>query len=289
MFKIIGADGREYGPVDEATIRRWIAENRANAQTRVQAEGATEWTPLAEVAVFAAALAAGAAAPPPPPPSPAAPRGSAEAAREAQDLLARDLSLDVFGCVGRGWDLVQNHFWETVAAWGIVLIIGTAVGLIPYVGFPASILLACVFHGGLYWFFLKKSRGLPANIGDAFSGFSGVALGQLLLLGVVSTLLWMTGLLFCILPGLYLMVAWWFAAVIVLDRNLDFWAAMELSRRVVTRNLFGVVALLFVGLLLYFVGLLACCIGLLVTGPIVTASLVEAYRDLFERRGAPAA
>ena len=33
MYKIIGTDGRPYGPVSAEEIRRWIAENRVNAQT----------------------------------------------------------------------------------------------------------------------------------------------------------------------------------------------------------------------------------------------------------------
>jgi hypothetical protein len=40
MFKIIGADGRQYGPVSTETIREWIAHGRANAETMAQAEGA---------------------------------------------------------------------------------------------------------------------------------------------------------------------------------------------------------------------------------------------------------
>jgi len=43
MYKIIGADGREYGPVTVEQIHQWIREGRANTQTMVQPEGATEW------------------------------------------------------------------------------------------------------------------------------------------------------------------------------------------------------------------------------------------------------
>lgn len=53
MYKIIGADGRQYGPVNADTIRRWIAENRVNAQSLALAEGATEWKPLIAFAEFA--------------------------------------------------------------------------------------------------------------------------------------------------------------------------------------------------------------------------------------------
>ena len=56
MYKIIGADGREYGPITADQLREWIAEGRANGQTRAQAEGAAQWKPLTEYLEFAPAL-----------------------------------------------------------------------------------------------------------------------------------------------------------------------------------------------------------------------------------------
>jgi hypothetical protein len=56
MYKIVGADGRQYGPVSEDQIRRWIMEGRANAQTQVLAEGAMQWKPLCHLPEFAAAF-----------------------------------------------------------------------------------------------------------------------------------------------------------------------------------------------------------------------------------------
>ena len=41
MYKIIGADGKEYGPITSEQLRQWMAEGRANLQTRVLPEGAT--------------------------------------------------------------------------------------------------------------------------------------------------------------------------------------------------------------------------------------------------------
>lgn len=54
MYKIIGADGRPYGPIDTDQLWRWIAEGRANAQTQTLAPGATEWKPLGTLPEFAA-------------------------------------------------------------------------------------------------------------------------------------------------------------------------------------------------------------------------------------------
>ena len=42
MFKIIGGDGQQYGPVAMEELLKWIAAGRANAQTMAQREGETE-------------------------------------------------------------------------------------------------------------------------------------------------------------------------------------------------------------------------------------------------------
>lgn len=48
MYRIIGSDGREYGPVEAEQIKRWIADGRVSAATKVQAEGTSEWKALSE-------------------------------------------------------------------------------------------------------------------------------------------------------------------------------------------------------------------------------------------------
>lgn len=54
MYKIIGANQVEYGPVTADQLRQWIAEGRVNAQTLIQPEGATDWKPLSQFPEFAA-------------------------------------------------------------------------------------------------------------------------------------------------------------------------------------------------------------------------------------------
>ena len=58
MYKIIGADRKEYGPVTTDQINTWILEGRANDETLVQAQGSTEWKPLSSCPEFAGVLAA---------------------------------------------------------------------------------------------------------------------------------------------------------------------------------------------------------------------------------------
>jgi hypothetical protein len=54
MYKIIGADQKEYGPITADQLRLWISEGRVNAQTRVLAADSTEWKTMGELPEFAA-------------------------------------------------------------------------------------------------------------------------------------------------------------------------------------------------------------------------------------------
>jgi hypothetical protein len=54
MYKIIGADGKEYGPISAEQLRQWVAEGRVNTATKVQTEGSAEWKQLVDFPEFAA-------------------------------------------------------------------------------------------------------------------------------------------------------------------------------------------------------------------------------------------
>jgi hypothetical protein len=65
MYRIIGADGTEYGPISADMLRAWIAQGRANAHTLARAENATQWRPLSHFPEFVPTLAAAPAPLPP--------------------------------------------------------------------------------------------------------------------------------------------------------------------------------------------------------------------------------
>ena len=85
MYKILGADGKEYGPVSTEVLRQWIAQGRANAATSVQGEDGGGWKPLSTFSELAGALPE--AQPPPPSSAPvptaAPPSGPAGTSRLA--------------------------------------------------------------------------------------------------------------------------------------------------------------------------------------------------------------
>jgi len=57
MYRIIGADGKTYGPIPVEQLKQWIREGRTNAHTQTLAEGATEWRPLGALPEFASHFA----------------------------------------------------------------------------------------------------------------------------------------------------------------------------------------------------------------------------------------
>ena len=71
MFTILGADGKEYGPVATAKIHEWINGGRANLTTKARRDGETEWKALGDFAEFAPAAGA-------PPPAGAAPAAATQ-------------------------------------------------------------------------------------------------------------------------------------------------------------------------------------------------------------------
>ena len=88
MYKIIGADEKEYGPVTVEQLRQWILQGRANAQTKVQAEGSSDWKPLSEFPDLAEILKAKTTAIPPPPKV-----SAAEGDKLASEIIAREKAL----------------------------------------------------------------------------------------------------------------------------------------------------------------------------------------------------
>jgi uncharacterized membrane protein len=319
MYKIIGGDGKEYGPVSAEQLRAWVREGRANGQTQVQPEGATGWQGLEAVPEFADLFGAVAA----PPAVPAA----APVPTVAQPPT--DYTLDLGGCLSRGWALFKANMGlllGTCVVYGLILFALALIGMIPIVGILASIgqiVVTGPLLGGLYWIFIQTKRGLPAAVGDLFAGFSR-AFGNLILVQLVSGILAFIsaipglaltvggfimivlskegkaalmgpGIALAVVGGLvllaglcvvvYLTTCWAFAMPLVVDRQMGFWDAMSLSRAQVRKQWWGVFVCLLVFGLVSMAGLLACGIGLLFTGPMAFAAIVYLYEDIF---GGPA-
>jgi uncharacterized membrane protein len=310
MYKIIGADQKEYGPIDADQMRRWIAEGRVGAQTSVQAEGG-EWRPLQTFPEFAEALAAKGV-------SSAAAPGTATA-RLPADVLERDYNLDIGGCISGGWNLLTNNFGMLFC--GALIYFGIEMGIallgaIPLIG-PlfslANLFVMGPLLGGLYYLSLQTIRRQSATAGDVFAGFRAaylqLFLGQLVagllaglcmipavIAGVITILpsvmhhrppgvpqIVIVGLvaLVCMIPMIFLQVNWKFTLPLIIDRQMNFWPAMQASWKMVGKHWWQVFGLLVIVGLINVAGVLVCCVGVLFTMPIGIAATMYAYETIF--------
>jgi hypothetical protein len=138
MYKIIGADQKEYGPVTSDQIRQWIADQRANAQTRARAEGEQEWKTLAEFPEFAAALGlTPGAAFAPPLPAAADPGGRDAALQAVKGPAIALLVTAILGLVAVAFGLVAN----------LLSLAGSPIGM-RHMGDPQMERWASMFGGG---------------------------------------------------------------------------------------------------------------------------------------------
>ena len=101
-YTIIGGDGKQYGPVSDEELRRWIADHRAHAQTKVQAEGAAEWKSLSEYPEFAGSFKNTA-----PPQLPAATSAAAPLAKTS-GMAVTSLVLGILGFVTCGITIILS-------------------------------------------------------------------------------------------------------------------------------------------------------------------------------------
>src|ERR1043166_6937364 len=129
MFKIIGADQKEYGPVTADQINAWLLEGRANGQTLVQVVGSSEWKPLSERTEFATALGVRSAAGGPP-----SLVESKDPSVLASAVLAKNVTLEIGQCLSQGWKSLLENAGLFVGAAATLVVVRLALGLIPLVG-----------------------------------------------------------------------------------------------------------------------------------------------------------
>lgn len=198
----------------------------------------------------------------------------------AARYLARNVTIDIGRCMSRGIDLVTSNLGLVVGSGLLAFAVAVGINFVPVLGWIASFFIGPALVAGLYMILLKRLRGQEAVVGDVFMFFDYTML-NLALASILVGILVSIGMFFLILPGIYLAVSYIFTIPLAADKKLDFWPAMELSRRVVTKHWFSALGLVIVAGLVAAVGVLAFVVGIIVTAPIAGASLAVAYEDLF--------
>lgn len=210
-----------------------------------------------------------------------------------------------------------NLFKANPAMWIILfviyLLIIVPISLIPVVGSILSTLLAPVFAAGLMWGCKAVVQHQDLEINHLFAGFKkntaqliavgGIYMASLLIIAVMVVLTldrdtlsilmkggtvspeqanaMMMPILVAMLFVIPILMAYWFAPVLVGLNNLTAFDALKLSFMACLKNMlpFLLYGLIFMGLLI--VAIIPFGLGLLVAIPVMMTSLYTSYADVF--------
>jgi len=174
--------------------------------------------------------------------------------------------------ISKGWQMVTANFWSFVLAallYLLVMAVGSAASWI--IGGPA---LAAVY--GVILYLLRTGRLDFDRLQDGFQVFVPA-----MLVGIVAGIFTAVGFAFCIVPGIILSALYLFPLLLVLDRRMPFWEAMEESRKKVQQDLLGFLGFVLALFGINVLGALVCGVGMLVSIPVTWCATAVAYQELW--------
>lgn len=136
-----------------------------------------------------------------------------------------------------------------------------------------------LFSAGLINMGLRKVAGEAVGWRMVFDGFPVAA--NLVVAGILQTLLILIGFLLLILPGIYLSVGYCLAIPLIIDRKMSPWQALETSRKAVHGEWWKIFGLFIAMGLLAFVASIPLGIGLIWVWPMWIVLIALVYRALF--------
>ncbi len=178
-----------------------------------------------------------------------------------------------------GWELFKRYPGWFAGFCLIYAVIHLVLHFLPLIGTVASFAVGPALLMGNFIVSAKLLQDRTPKFSDFFLGFRFFI--PLLLTALVGGVLAGIGLVLLVIPGVYLLVGYLFASALVVDRRLDFWQALETSRRTVNPIWFSMFAFVLLLTLINVAGILLLGLGLLVSVPLTTCAITAAYADLF--------
>ncbi|WAS04443.1 hypothetical protein LQF76_10460 [Gloeomargaritales cyanobacterium VI4D9] len=231
------------------------------------------------------------------------------APRDITPLLTYGYQVKIGEYISRGWELLQPKLGIFIGYVAVIFGINLVLGFIPFIGSIVSSVISPVLNAGLFIVAYKHLLGEPVEFGDFFKGFEKVAFllvalvqGLMILPGFIFlivgiylgenfygflNLLILLGFIYLIVSGIYVGIAYSFAQLFIIDQDLGFWPAMEMSRQLVTKNFFPMFGFLLLLGLINLGGALLCGFGLLLTIPLTYCAMTVAYMDIMNQGANP--
>jgi len=187
--------------------------------------------------------------------------------------------------LSKSWGLFKENAGNLIVLFivyfAVVFFANVVLGFVPLIGWILSTIVSTVMLAGIYYAYLKVLKGEATNVNDMFSSIKEV-LSNLAVMAIIKTVFITIGFLLLIIPGIYLVVSYLFAELLVIDKKMDAWEALEESRKRITKNWFSYFALLIVLAVINFLGFIPLGLGLIVTVPLSLMAVVVAYVSEFQ-------
>lgn len=208
----------------------------------------------------------------------------------AEQLYEPDL--EVSSLFSRAWTVFRAHLGITIAVFLIYSLLTGSPSFWDgegwFSGFSDLIQFAIAgpITAGTYMFALRLVRGEESDLGEMFRGFQ--VFGRAFAVFVLYTAMVVVGLVFLIVPGIYVAVAFMPAMYLVLDDDLGIIETLQKAWAMTDgrRGSIFIVLLAIAGLNL--LGLLAFLVGVLFTGALSLLIAAALYDELARaHRGEP--
>ena len=231
--------------------------------------------------------------------------------KSTDELLTNGYDFNMGKYMGDAWDLFKKGAGSYIGFTVVFFVIVMVLVFIPFVNIMVSI-FEYVLISGLFIF----SRNLindKAEFGNFFEGFN--SFGQIFLYALVLFLFTMPALIIFIIYLLpegfmnsamngfadaeymaeeiiasfqenmgaivFLYISYSFTLILIVDRKMRFWDAMELSRKVIAKNFFSFFGMyILLGILVSFGVVVTCGLGTLIAIPYINLVVFSAYNNI---------
>jgi len=200
---------------------------------------------------------------------------SQKGVNDFEDLINSDYQIKISSWFSSGWEIFKKNAGVSIAFAVVAGILYLLLRSIPFAG----LLVWYPIIAGFIIVSLLSFRNQTIEFKNYLWGFRHFF--PLLVFTIVSTIFIFIGFLLLIVPGIYLSVAYLFAPCLIVEKNIDFWPAMEISRKKVNKHWFGMFGFSIVIIILNIIGCLPFFVGLFITIPLSTCIITVAYKDIF--------
>ena len=180
--------------------------------------------------------------------------------------------------IERGWEIVKKNLGLLILYTLLLSVAISVVSVIPVLGVLAIIVVAPSLVGGYLIFIHRSEKGEHTEFNLFFKGFDFLL--PLFLGAFIGGILVGIGNLLLIIPGIYLSVAYTFSSYLIIFYKLDFWNALETSRKIITKRWWSFFLFSIVIVAINLAGVLALGVGVLITIPLSIAATYAAYDDI---------